>query len=1062
MPRATTLSAARQRRALRTKQLVKVCRTVAESLERRLLLSTVTWTGPATGGDWDTPGNWSGNAVPAPSQDVSIPSGVSVNHATGAADSVNSISASGATINLSAGGISVAATSTLKDLELAAGATLAVTGGRFNVASGSSAGAFNVSAGATLAFDGVRTNFQAKDGTSWQGAGLYYVTSTVTLADAAVLLKPVQLQLIGTLAGSGTVEIPSGGNFFFDGNTEQFTGTSGHVGPELTGSGTLKLDAGATGEIGSVFSGGGGNLIDGWNFDNAGTVTLNSAVVSNGINTSHNANSLFKNEPTGLVEGQVGASAFLLAFNNAGTVENLSGAGALSLGFNNSDGSLTNSGTVDAQGTSAVHLGTASNTGSITAESGASVIFDGATVTFHTGSTLNGTGTFDAQGKIILADAGLVLSPANFSSEYFVDGPGSLTQTPGSNWTFNGVLEAGATLNVQHGATLTIGPEKAGQRARVDDATLNNDGTIALNQADLTTISTKGVINNKADGVFNATGTGGDYSVAANPFNNAGTFTSDSGLNAQHTNNAFGASELNNTGVVSVKSGLLALGDSANLTSSSTVLTGGTWNVLNGAEISTPSNGFGIVQNNATVTLSGAGSKFDTFTGLMTNSGSLSVLAGATLATQPFVDPDSGTMTPTPFTNSGTLTIGVGSTVTPAGSFTQTSAGTLISQIGDRPGNNGFGQLVDLSYAAHLDGTLQASLVNNFSPVAGDVYPILTFGSETGNFAAFSNVSPLFAPHLNATNYTLTAGTVASVADLSVSGVTATGPGASQPGQPLDVGYTVTNLSAGVTDATSWEDSVYLSPTSTFYASTASLLGRLPHTGGLGGNGFYTNSASFVTPGVAPGNYFVLVVGDSRDQVTDPNRTNNRAASAALSLQPPSLAIGSSVSGTVDNGQFEYYRLDVPGGSPVTLTLTTPAAGGAELLTRFASLPTLADFDQYSFDPTKPAQTITLDGSKPGTYYVLVHGRTGCSRRQVLHALRRLGRLRPDGCFPVPRLRRRDRHAQSERRRLRPGRDRQPDPGRRRGGHQRRFGFRPGQHDPRRHFQFDGRGARHL
>jgi hypothetical protein len=38
-------------------------------LEERTLLSTVTWIN-ANGGDWDTPSNWSTDALPSPSDDV--------------------------------------------------------------------------------------------------------------------------------------------------------------------------------------------------------------------------------------------------------------------------------------------------------------------------------------------------------------------------------------------------------------------------------------------------------------------------------------------------------------------------------------------------------------------------------------------------------------------------------------------------------------------------------------------------------------------------------------------------------------------------------------------------------------------------------------------------------------------------------------------------------------------------------------------------------------------------------------------------------------------------------
>src|SRR6516165_8555205 len=64
-----------------------------EPLETRLAPATVSWIS-ATGGDWDTASNWSGGAVPGATDDVVInQSGITVTHATGTIDSINSSAA---------------------------------------------------------------------------------------------------------------------------------------------------------------------------------------------------------------------------------------------------------------------------------------------------------------------------------------------------------------------------------------------------------------------------------------------------------------------------------------------------------------------------------------------------------------------------------------------------------------------------------------------------------------------------------------------------------------------------------------------------------------------------------------------------------------------------------------------------------------------------------------------------------------------------------------------------------------------------------------------------------
>src|SRR5262245_6555177 len=87
-----------QRRRNRRQRLV-----CAEHLESRRLLSTVTWTGTAGDGNWDTPGNWSSNpSLPGSMDDVSIPASVTITHSAGNGDTVHSItSGAGDTLNLS-------------------------------------------------------------------------------------------------------------------------------------------------------------------------------------------------------------------------------------------------------------------------------------------------------------------------------------------------------------------------------------------------------------------------------------------------------------------------------------------------------------------------------------------------------------------------------------------------------------------------------------------------------------------------------------------------------------------------------------------------------------------------------------------------------------------------------------------------------------------------------------------------------------------------------------------------------------------------------------------------
>ena len=109
-------------------------------------LGSVAWTGGTTG-NWLTPGNWAGGAVPdlANVASVFIPSGVTVTFndtPTGLAQSgpvlIDSLSASGSAINQSAGALRVTGVATLGAFQQSGGT--ATVGGNFTTTSGFSQG----------------------------------------------------------------------------------------------------------------------------------------------------------------------------------------------------------------------------------------------------------------------------------------------------------------------------------------------------------------------------------------------------------------------------------------------------------------------------------------------------------------------------------------------------------------------------------------------------------------------------------------------------------------------------------------------------------------------------------------------------------------------------------------------------------------------------------------------------------------------------------------------------------------------------------------------------------
>ncbi len=197
-------------------------------------------------------------------------------------------------------------------------------------------------------------------------------------------------------------------------------------------------------------------------------------------------------------------------------------------------------------------------------------------------------------------------------------------------------------------------------------------------------------------------GTGGTAS-----FNNAGVFTQSGGTG----NSTFGIG-FSNTGTVNVNSGTLAF--NAGLTQhSTTTLTGGTWDVTNGAAI-TISTGSNITTNQGNVTLDGVGSSFAKLTtALTTNQGDLTLKNNRDLTT-------AGN-----FSNSGTLRIENSTTLlTVNGTCSQSSGGTTLvggAQLTASSFNLNGGTLVGI-------GTINGNLVSTGSPL---VTPGLSAGSLT-------------------------------------------------------------------------------------------------------------------------------------------------------------------------------------------------------------------------------------------------------------------------------------------------------------------------------------------
>jgi hypothetical protein len=133
------------------------------------------------------------------------------------------------------------------------------------------------------------------------------------------------------------------------------------------------------------------------------------------------------------------------------------------------------------------------------------------------------------------------------------------------------------------------------------------------------------------------------------------------------------------------------------------------------------------------------------------NSGTLDVSGGDLVLSQ------SGT--PASFTNSGTVTVAAGRTWTViGGAFNLDSTSVVSLKIAGSNPSPGYGRIA-VSGAVVLDGTLSPSFVDGYTPIAGQSFQVMTYGSKSGGFAHMTGLSLggglSFLPQISGTGVTL-------------------------------------------------------------------------------------------------------------------------------------------------------------------------------------------------------------------------------------------------------------------------------------------------------------------
>ncbi len=555
-------------------------RATVSRLEHRLLLA-VTWINPS-GGDWDTPANWSTDALPGPGDDVMInTAGITITHTANVVDTVKSLT-NDAGVTLSGGSLIVSG-------QVQGAGSLTLAGGTLGGATVDAGMTINVAnAGGTLS--GVTLGGSLDLNST---SPTVTVTGGLTLSGGSVVFGASQYGVVrftdaaASLAGTGSVSF-SDNNYYSYLNTLQEDDAGGTltIGANVTvsgGTGTIGYDSSIGGPSNVSFINQG--TIDA---DSTGTITLSgNAWSSSGTLDASGGGTLDLVGSGWANDGTLSAAGGTLDLGGTFTTANL-GSVASSAGTVNLTGTLNNTG-----GTLALTASTGSwdllggtiEGGTVSTSGGARLIGTDSGGKLGGGVKLSGDPSLTdpivldlntnepsvtvSGGALTLSNATVAIEGGDYGSLSFTDAAASLAGT--GDVTFSDTDYYDYVNTIQEdvaGGTLTIGP---------DVTVSGGTGTIGYN-SNLGGPSSVSFIN---EGTIDADAAG-TITLDGNGWSNTGTVESSSGGDLDLYGTGW-----TNPGTVNANAGILNLGNgtwsnSGTVTSTSTTTNlGGTFTQAN-------------------------------------------------------------------------------------------------------------------------------------------------------------------------------------------------------------------------------------------------------------------------------------------------------------------------------------------------------------------------------------------------------------------------------------------------------------------------------------------------
>ncbi len=129
-------------------------------------------------------------------------------------------------------------------------------------------------------------------------------------------------------------------------------------------------------------------------------------------------------------------------------------------------------------------------------------------------------------------------------------------------------------------------------------------------------------------------------------------------------------------------------------------------------------------------------------------------------------------------------------------------------------------------------------------------------------------------------------------------------------------------------------------------------------------------------PGLLPGDYFVIVRSDIRNQIPENSEENNIGGSLdEVAIGTELLELGVGDTGTLAEGQSVYYQVQVEAGETLLVNFDSVSETAAnELYIRYNEIPSRNQFDLRFSEEFAPDQEIVVSNTLAGTYHILAYG----------------------------------------------------------------------------------------